>query len=118
MIKLQKTTDQQTITFIPRFYVQDQTYNVKITAEEEGTIVHNEDTQAITAEKYYYQYTAAFEFRLDATYILEISLDNEIIYRDRIFVTNQTGEYSINDEVYQYKSTPQDSTENEFKLYS
>ena len=118
MIKLKKTTDNQTISFIPRYYINGETYNVKITSEGEDKVVHDQDVTSFTAEKYFYQYNSTFSFRLDATYLLEISHDNSIIFSDRILVTNQSGDYSINDQVYTYKSTPENSTENQFKLYS
>lgn len=118
MIKLKKTTDNQTISFIPRFYIDGATYNVKITSEGEDKVVHDQDVTSFTSEKYFYQYNSTFSFRLDATYLLEISHDNSIIFSDRILVTNQSGDYSISDQVYTYKSTPENSTENQFKLYS
>jgi|TARA_R110002049_G_scaffold305314_1_gene501768 hypothetical protein len=118
MIKLSNTTDNQTISFIPRNYVSDATYNVKITTEGEGSEIHNSNTVGFTPVKYFYQYTAAFNFTLDTTYVLEITLDNNIVFQDRILVTNQSGDYSVNDQVYTYKSTPLNSTENKFKMYS
>lgn len=118
MIKLSKTTENQTISFIPRYYIDGATYNVKITTEGEDNVIHDENVSGLTAEKYFYQYTAAFNFRLDTTYQLEITHDNALIYQDRILVTNQTGNYSVNDQVYTYKTTQNNSTENKFKMYS
>jgi hypothetical protein len=118
MIKLDKTTDNQTISFIPRYHVIDAEYNIKITTEGEGEVIHDATVTGLISEKYWYQYTAAFNFRLDTTYQLEITHDNTLIYQDRILVTNQTGNYSVNDQVYTYKTTQNNSTENKFKMYS
>ena len=69
MIKLQKTSSSQTITFIPRFY-------------------SSLGTKTST---------------------------NQILYRDKIFVTNQTATYSINNAEYSFKS--ESATEDQFKMY-
>lgn len=118
MIKLKKTTDNQDITFIPRYYVVDASYTVKITKEGTGRIIYNETVSSFEPEKYYYKHTDQFDLQANATYDLEIEHDGTVIYRDKIFVTNQTGGYSVNKQVYTYKSTPENSTENQFKLYS
>lgn len=118
MIKLDKTTDNQTISFIPRYYVVGAQYNIKITTEGEDKVIHDQNVTGLTAEKYFYKYTAAFNFRLDTTYQLEITESNTLIFQDRILVTNQTGDYSVNDQVFTYKTTQNNSTENKFKMYS
>jgi hypothetical protein len=118
MIKLEQTTDNQTISFIPRYHVVGAQYNIKITTEGEGEVIHDATVTEITAEKYWYQYTAAFNFKLDTTYQLEITESNTLIFQDRILVTNQAGDYSVNNQVYTYKTTQNNSTENKFKMYS
>lgn len=118
MIKLEQTTDNQTISFIPRYHVVDAQYNIKITTEGEGEVIHDATVTGLTAEKYWYQYTSAFNFKLDTTYHLEITEGENLIYQDRILVTNQSGSYSVNDLTYTYKNTQNNSTENKFKMYS
>jgi hypothetical protein len=119
MIKLRETNENQTITFIPRYYNESATYSLKITTEGSGVVVYDQQvTEGFETEKYYYKHTDQFNLKTDTTYELEIDHDDTVIYKDRILVTNQSGDYSINDQVYTYKSTQENTTENDFKFYS
>ena len=103
MIKLQKTSSSQTITFIPRFYSSLGTndYNIKIVSEDEGNTVFSDDVSSFTEVDYYRTFSGTFSFNEDTFYILTIkkTSTNQILYRDKIFVTNQSltnGNYDIN----------------------
>lgn len=119
MIKLQKTSSSQTITFIPRFYSSLGTndYNVKIVSEDEGNTVFSDDVSSFTEVDYYRTFSGTFSFNEDTFYILTIkkTSTNQILYRDKIFVTNQTATYSINNAEYSFKS--ESATEDQFKMY-
>jgi hypothetical protein len=122
MIILQSTTSSQTISFIPREYESSVSniYNITIVNESENKEVYDVDTNSFTAVDYYYQYSAAFtrvvdsatvsSFVQDTFYILTIKKSGSIIYKGKIFCTDQTiSDYSVNYNEY----TPEEST-NEF----
>lgn len=119
MIKLQKSNSSQTITFIPRFYssLGSNDYNITIVSEDEGNAVFTDNVSSFTEVDYYKTYSGTFTFNEDTFYILTIkkTSTSEILYRDKIFVTNQTSTYSINNSEYAFKS--ESATEDQFKMY-
>jgi len=119
MIKLLTSNSAQTFTFIPRFYADlgSADYNVLLVSEEEGSTTYNQSVSTFPLVDYYRTYTAVFSFTENAFYQLTIKKTStgQILYRDKIFVTNQTSSYSINNNEYVYK--PESSTEDLFKMY-
>ena len=109
MIILQESGSSQTINFIPREYTSGTTYTVKIVNESTNAEVYNEDTTSFTENLYYYQHSDTFSLKEDTFYMLTIT-SSEIVFKDKIFCTNQTvTDYSVNEAEY----TPH-TTENEF----
>lgn len=101
MIVLQKSTGNQTFSFIPRSYTSGTTYTIKIVNETTNKEVYSETATSFTETKYYYQYTDTFTLVQDTYYTLEITAGDELIYRDKIFCTNQAiSSYSVNDSAY------------------
>jgi len=112
MIILQNTASSQTINFIPREYEASESniYNISIVNETTNKSVYNQDTNSFTLNDYYYQYSGTFTLVEDTFYILTIKKSGNVIYKDKIFCTNQTvSSYSVNNNEY----TPQETT-NEF----
>lgn len=110
MIVLQKSASDQTFSFIPRSYTSGTTYTIKMVNETTNTEAYSDTTTSFTAEDYYYQYTDTFTLVEDTYYTLEIKAGSELIYRDKVFCTNQTvSSYSINNNAY-----TEHSQDNEF----
>ncbi len=56
-------------------------------------------------KQYYYQYSNTFTLVEDTFYTLEITQGSNLIFRDKIFCTNQTVDtYSINNSAYTEQS--------------
>lgn len=103
MIILQDTDSSQTISFIPRSYSSTETYTVNVKSETENKLVYAQDhTGDFSLVKYYRQLSAIFDLKQDNFYTIEIKdSSNNIIYRDKIFCTNQTIlDYSVNNGNY------------------
>jgi len=110
MIVLQKSTGNQTFSFIPRSYTDGTTYTIKLTNETTNKEAYNDTTTSFTEEDYYYQHTDVFTLVEDTYYALEITAGSDLIYRDKVFCTNQTiSSYSINNGAY-----TEHSQDNEF----
>jgi len=110
MIVLQTSDSDQTFSFIPRSYVSGTTYTIKIKNESTNTEVFSSTATTFAEVEYYYQYTNTFTLVEDTMYTLEIKAGSELIFRDKIFCTNQTiSSYSVNNEEYTVQSE-----ENEF----
>lgn len=109
MIILQESGSSQTINFIPREYTEGTTYTVKIVSESSNAEVYNSDVTSFTENLYYYQHSDTFSLKEDTFYLLTIT-SSEVVFKDKIFCTNQTvTDYSVNESEY----TPH-TTENEF----
>ena len=103
MIILQDTDSSRTISFIPRSYSSTETYTVNVKSETENKLVYTQDhTGDFSLVKYYRQLSAIFDLKQDNFYTIEIKdSSNNIIYRDKIFCTNQTIlDYSVNNGNY------------------
>ena len=110
MIVLQKSDSEQTFSFIPRSYVAGTTYTIKIVNETTNKEVYSDTATSFTLVDYYYQHTDTFTLVEDTMYTLEIKAGSDLIFRDKIFCTNQTiSSYSVNNTDY-----TQHSDENEF----
>ena len=108
MIILQKSLTSQTISFIPREYVASGSniYNISIVNETTNSSVYDEDTNAFTLNDYYYEYSDVFTLVEDTFYTLTIKKSGSIIYKDKIFCTNQTvTNYSVNNNEYDEQET-------------
>jgi len=103
MIILQDLNSSQTISFIPRSYSSTETYSVNIKSETENSSVYTQNhTGDFSLTQYYRQLTAIFNLKQDNFYNIEIKdSSSNIIYKDKIFCTNQTvSDYSVNNGNY------------------
>lgn len=109
MIVLQKSDSSQTFNFIPRSYTEGTTYTIKITNETTNTEVYSDTSTSFVSVDYYYQYSDTFSLKEDTMYNLEIKAGDELIFRDRIFCTNQNVfTYSVNNNQYTENSNDND----------
>ena len=98
---LQSSTDSQTINFIPREYTEGTTYTITIKDETTNKEVFSSTETIFTALNYYHQYSSVFTLVEDTMYMLEIKDGTEVIFKDKIFATNQNvTTYSVNDNEY------------------
>ena len=102
MIVLEESASAQTINFIPRKFTSGDSYNVTIVNETTNAEVYNVDTTSIAELLYHNTYTAVFPVKQDITYTLTIKDGLEVIYKDKIFCTNQADltDYTINSGAY------------------
>jgi hypothetical protein len=103
MIILQDSDASQTISFIPRSYSSTETYSVDITSETENKSVYSQShTGDFSLVKYYRQLSAVYDLKENNFYMIEIKdSSNNIIFRDKIFCTNQQVlDYSVNNNNY------------------
>lgn len=107
MLVLQQSASAQNIDFIPRTYTSGNTYNVTIVNETTNTEVHNVNTTSITENLYYNRYNAVFTLTQDVTYNLTIKSGSDVIFKDKIYCTNQTNlpAYTLNQSEYIYNDT-------------
>tara|TARA_X000000950_G_scaffold20294_1_gene21868 strand:+ start:12940 stop:13305 length:366 start_codon:yes stop_codon:yes gene_type:complete len=120
MIILDRTQSSHTVNVIPSSYTPTgaSIFRIKVTNEQQNTEVYNQTVSSLTAVDYYYTHTA--NLNLDSTkdqdYLLEITntATNQVLYRDKIFATNQTvADYSINAGLYTTNTTQS----NDFLVY-
>jgi len=106
MIILQSSTNAQTFSFIPREYTQGTTYSIKIKDESSNSEAFTATTTTFTAVDYYYQYSASFvlnskTLKQNTMYMLEIKDGNNVVFKDKVFCTNQNvTTYSVNNSAY------------------
>lgn len=117
MIILKVDTNPQTFEFIPR----SKTYDGLFIRDESENIETQITISSSSSNDYYESITATFNIVSPAFTLIEnrfyrllIKNGAEVIYRDRIFVTNQTdlSNYSVNNGVYNSNSST-----NEFIIY-
>jgi hypothetical protein len=120
MIILDRSQATHTLNFIPKNYTPTGAaiFKVTIKNETQDTQTFEQTFSSFSAVKYYFTVTANFGFDTskDLTYTLEINdtVKNEVIYRDKLFVTNQSASsYSINSGEYTFEST----STNEYLIY-
>ena len=102
MIVLQESSSAQNIDFIPRQFTANASYTVKITDETQNKEVYNQATTGITQNLYYNRYNAIFPVKQDIYYTLKVLSGTEVIFKDKIFCTNETDlpAYTINSGEY------------------
>jgi len=101
MTILQSSTDVQTLNFIPREYTSGTTYTILIKDETTNTEVFSSTATTFTALDYYFQYSSVFTLVENTMYMLEIKDGNNVVFKDKIFCTNQNvTTYSVNDNEY------------------
>jgi hypothetical protein len=104
MIVLQETVLAQDFKIIPRTYAAD---SMIITNEMTGTST----TYAITATQstYYLTFSKAVTLKENNFYQLTVKNGSDIVYKDRIFCTNQTvSDYTVNNNEYEDYSSDND----------
>lgn len=97
MIILQDTNGTQSFSIIPRYYTGE---SVSFTSESTGATLSYAVTP--TTDRYYHVISGVFNLTEGNYYTLKVYDDsNEVVYRDRVFVTNQSVDsYSVNDGEY------------------
>ena len=110
MIILQDTNTTQTFSIIPRFYTGE---SISFTSESTGATLSYAVTPVM--DRYYHVKSGVFNLVEGNYYTLKVYDDtNEVVYRDKVFVTNQTiADYSVNDGEYITHTT-----DNEFIIIS
>ena len=108
MILLKETNIAQSLTFIPR---ELQATTIILRNETTGKEVNISATFILS--DYYLTTTSIFDLKENTFYNLTIKNNNSIVYRDKVFCTNQNSDtYTVNQN--QYVSNV---TDNEFKIY-
>jgi len=113
---LKEIATEQTITIIPREYVSNISYT--LTNESDNTSV-NKDNLATFIDSGYLTITDIFDLKEGVFYNLECFYDNngtdKLIYRGRIFCTNQTSldKFTMNENEY----VQNDTYDNEYEIY-
>ena len=109
MIILQETGSAQNLDFIPRSFTSGTTYNVSIINEQSNITVYNQNTTSVSQVLYYNRYSAAFGLKVDNFYMLTIKAGANIVFKDKIFCTNQTiASYTVNNSQYAANTTTND----------
>ena len=97
-----ENVDSQTIRFIPRSVDFN---SVKITDEQTNVTV-TIDEYTFAAGDYLSSLTSIFELKENHFYIIEIKNNSEVIFRDKIFCTDQsTSSFSVNNAQYTSNNT-------------
>ena len=104
MTILQSSTDSQTFNFIPREYTSGTTYTILIKDETTNTEVFSSTATTFTALDYYFQYSSVFTLVENTMYMLEIKDGNNVVFKDKIFCTNQN-DYKVKHIVSQDRYT-------------
>ena len=108
MIILKEQGTAQTLKFIPRSYGADTIVLRNETTNEEQTI-----SASFALDKYYLTTTTVFNLKENTFYNLTIKNGMEVVYKDRVFCTNQTiVSYSVNKDEY-----VSNVTNNDFIIY-
>ena len=109
MILLNEGSANQTIKFIPRA----NTYNTLIVTNESTNVSENITIVSSLVGDYYNEIVASFDLTKDTFYSLTIKNNSDIVFKDKVFCTNQTiPTFSVNSG--QYTSN---SSNNDFILY-
>ena len=111
MIILTTSSSPQEFKFIPRDYVVDT--DIELTDEQSNTTIYIQG-YTFTKDGYYLKADIFFNLVEDRFYTFKALDGSKVIYKGRIFCTNQTvSDYSINKNVY----TENEST-NEYIVYN
>jgi hypothetical protein len=106
MIILQESASSQTLRFMPRSFTSGATYNIKIVDELTKAETYNSNG-TLTENLYYYTYSDTFNTKQNKFYEFTVTQSGEVVYKDKIFCTNQTTTtYTVNENEYtQHAST-------------
>jgi len=106
MIILQESASSQTLRFMPRSFTSGATYNIKIVDELTKSETYNSNG-TLTENLYYYTYSDTFNTKQDKFYEFTVTQGGDVVYKDKIFCTNQTTTtYTVNESEYtQHAST-------------
>jgi hypothetical protein len=108
MIILKEQNTAQSITFIPR-----EMNATTIVLRNETTNVETNIAADFYLSDYYITATTVFSLKENTFYNLTIKNNNDIVYKDKIFCTNQeVKDYTVNQNQYVANVTT-----NEFKIY-
>ena len=113
-MKLIGTSGNKTFKIIPRQYI-DGGITVKLTSESTGTTVTV--TPTATTDKNYMSFDAVFGTLTEGDfYILEVKNGDEVIYKDKVFCTDQTINQTNNDYYFINKDeyVQEDSFDNDY----
>ena len=103
MIVLKETNSAQNIDFIPRQFIANASYTFNIVDETKNKNVYSQATTSVSQNLYYNRYNASFTaLKQGIYYMLTILSGTEVIYKDKIYCTNQTNlpQYTINSGEY------------------
>ena len=104
MIILKEQNTSQVLKFIPRNYGADTIVLRDETTNELQTI-----SASFALDKYYLTTTTVFDLKQDTFYNLTIKNGNEVVYKDRVFCTNQNiVNYTVNKDEYVAHATNND----------
>lgn len=93
MIKLTTSTDAQTIRIIPRSYAT----NVSLIFRDDSTNTEVTYSTTATTQSNYLVISESLSLTEGRFYDLTIKEDKEIIYKDKVFCTDQTVDQDTND---------------------
>lgn len=104
MIILKEQEAAQVLKFIPRNYGADTIVLRNETTNELQTI-----SASFSLDKYYLTTTTVFDLKQDTFYNLTIKNGAEVVYKDRVFCTNQNiVNYTVNKDEYVAHATNND----------
>jgi hypothetical protein len=108
MIILKEQAEPQSITFIPR-----EMNATTIVLRNETTNVETNIVADFYLSDYYITATSVFSLKENTFYNLTIKNNSNIVYKDKIFCTNQANDvYTVNQNDY-----VANVTNNEYKIY-
>ena len=104
MIILKEQIEEQSLKFIPRTYSATAIVLVNEMTNESTTI-----TSDFYKDGYYLFTTTTFDLKEGNFYTLSILNNTDVVYKDKIFCTNQTiADYTINKDEYVANQTTND----------
>lgn len=113
-MKLIQTNGNKTFKIIPREFTEG-TLNIKLTSESTNTPITITSTSTINGN--YLEFSAVFGTLTEGQfYILEVSNSTQIIYKDKVFCTDQVINQSNNDyyNINKNEFTSEDNYDNEY----
>jgi len=103
------TLGNKTINFTSREQIDNaKTYSVVIKSEEQNKVIFTDSNATLTEVDYYYTFTTAQVLKESNFYTYEVrnTTDGVLLYRDKIFATDQTiSTFNISNNVYVEQST-------------
>lgn len=92
MIVLTTSTLAQSFDFIPSNYTQstEEIYHITIDSETENKQIYSDSVSSFTENRYFYNYSGTFNLKSDNFYILKIKKNEDLIFSDKIFCTDQS----------------------------